>query len=55
MPSVCWQNVSQEGEADWEVRVVLTALTWRYTQVKIKKEKAAAEETKQGHMNTQQR
>ncbi|KAG8929553.1 hypothetical protein FRC01_004160 [Tulasnella sp. 417] len=44
--SVVGQMYLRRAKGDWEFRVVLTCLTWRYTKVKIKKEEAAAEEDK---------
>ncbi|KIO27209.1 hypothetical protein M407DRAFT_7390 [Tulasnella calospora MUT 4182] len=47
VPPACRSAVGQmfyrRSKGDWEFRVVLTCLTWRYTKLKIKKEEAAAE------------
>ncbi|KIO16515.1 carbohydrate-binding module family 1 protein, partial [Tulasnella calospora MUT 4182] len=47
VPPACRSAVGQmflkRSKGDWEFRVVLTSLTWRYTKVKMKKEDAAAE------------
>lgn len=40
--SVVGKMYLQRAKGDWEVRVVLTCLTWRYTNVKMKKEEAMA-------------
>lgn len=44
--SVVGQMYLKRAKGDWEFRVVLTCLTWKYTQVKMKKEEATAKDDK---------